>query len=43
MLVEILVTPDCPNMDAALALVGKAARKLAVVPIVRLVEVSTME
>jgi len=42
-LIEILVTPDCPHTESALALVDQAARQLDLEPIVDLIEISTVE
>jgi hypothetical protein len=38
-LVEILVTPECPSEDATIALVGKAARDVGVTARVMLIEI----
>jgi hypothetical protein len=42
MIVEILVTTDCPNEDAAIHLVGVAASALKMTPKVMLVEVTDL-
>jgi hypothetical protein len=42
-LVEILVTKDCPHEDAAINLVGLAAQAIGVTPQLQLLEVSTLE
>ena len=42
MLVEILVTQDCPHEDAAVDLVGMAANTLDVAPNVRVIEVADL-
>jgi hypothetical protein len=42
MIVEILVTTDCPNEDAAIDLVGVAASALKMTPKVMLVEVTDL-
>ena len=41
-LVEILITEDCPNEDAAIHLVGMAAELIGVAPRLRLTEVADL-
>ncbi len=43
MLVEVLVTKDCPHEDAAVDLVAVASRDSGVTPVVMLIEVSTLD
>lgn len=43
MLVEILVTPGCVHEDAAIDLVGGVALELAIAPLVRLVEIGSLD
>jgi hypothetical protein len=43
MLVEILVTKDCPHEDAAINVVGAAAQAIGVIPQLVLLEVSTLD